>query len=165
MLEMALLTIFPGAMAMAGAMDLLTLTIPNRISLALIIGFFILAPLAGLGLTDIASHVACGLATLVVGFLLFARGLIGGGDAKVLAAAGLWIGFEMMLQYTFLVAIAGGALALSLAFYRSMAMPRWALKQDWAVRLHDRNGGIPYGIALAAGALWIYPSTQWLTGG
>ena len=117
------------------------------------------------GIETNSRGVAVLVVALVVGFLLFARGLIGGGDAKVLAAAGLWIGFEMMLQYTFLVAIAGGALALSLAFYRSMAMPRWALKQDWAVRLHDRNGGIPYGIALAAGALWIYPSTQWLTGG
>ena len=47
MYELAILTVFPAAVAFAGAMDLFTMTIPNRISLALVAGFAVLAPLAG----------------------------------------------------------------------------------------------------------------------
>ena len=31
----------------------------------------------------------------------------------------------------------------------------------WAVRLHQAGGSIPYGVAIAAGALFIYPLTRW----
>jgi prepilin peptidase CpaA len=32
----------------------------------------------------------------------------------------------------------------------------------WVARLHEPNGGVPYGIALAAAALLVYPSTAWM---
>jgi prepilin peptidase CpaA len=28
--------------------------------------------------------------------------------------------------------------------------------------LHEPNGGVPYGIALAAAALIVYPNTMWM---
>jgi prepilin peptidase CpaA len=34
--------------------------------------------------------------------------------------------------------------------------------QDWAERLHQSDAGVPYGIALAAAALLIYPDTAWM---
>ena len=58
MYEFAILTVFPFAVAFAGAMDLFTMTIPNRISLAMIAAFAVLAPLAGLGLGNMAYHAA-----------------------------------------------------------------------------------------------------------
>jgi prepilin peptidase CpaA len=36
--------------------------------------------------------------------------------------------------------------------------------QPWLLRLHAKETGIPYGIALAIGALMIYPETEWIKG-
>ena len=164
MLQYALLLTFPAIMAFAGSIDLLTMTIPNRVSLALVATFPIAAVLIGLDWAAFASHLGAGALMLVVGIAMFARGWLGGGDAKLLAAAALWLGFEHLAGYLLLVAIAGGVLALLILCYRNFVPPAWMLGQPWAMRLHDRKVGIPYGVALAAAALWIYPSTLWFSG-
>lgn len=146
-------------MAFAGSMDLVTMTIPNRVSLALVAAFPVAAACAGLGGAAIASHLAAGALMLAVGVLMFARGWLGGGDAKLLAAAALWLGFEHLPAYLLLVAVMGGALTLLIMLYRGLAPPVWICGHAWALRLHDSKVGIPYGIALAVAALWIYPST------
>jgi prepilin peptidase CpaA len=160
-LENPLLLVFPTAMAFAGAMDLLTMTIPNRVSLAMLAAFAAAAPLTGMPWAQFFGHLLAGFLMLAVGILMFERGWIGGGDAKLLAAAVLWLGFENILQYLFLVAALGGVLAAAILVYRGLAPPLWLAGQHWAMRLHDRKTGIPYGMALAAAALWIYPSTKW----
>ena len=162
-LEFMLFLSFPAAMAFAGAMDLFTMTIPNRISLGLIGAFIVAALLAPLGWGAIAGHLGAGLLMLAIGIAMFSLGWLGGGDAKLLAAAALWFGFEGLLQYLLLVSIAGGALALLILTYRSLAPPLWLCDQPWAMRLHSKAGGIPYGIALAAAGLWLYPTTPWLS--
>lgn len=151
-------------MALAGSLDLLTMTIPNRLSLALIAAFPLALLCAGLGWAAFAAHLACGLLMLAVGIVMFSRGWLGGGDAKLLAATSLWLGFEHLPGYLMLVALCGGMLALGILFYRRLAPPLWLTSQAWALRLHDRTVGIPYGIALAVAALWIYPSTLLFTG-
>jgi prepilin peptidase CpaA len=151
-------------MAFAASIDLLTMTIPNRVSSALVVTFPPSALLIGMDWVAFGSHVGAGALMLVVGIGMFARGWLGGGDAKLLAAAALWLGFDHLAGYLLLVAIAGGALALLILSYRNWAPPAWMLGQPWAMRLHDKKVGIPYGIALAAAALWIYPSTPWFTG-
>lgn len=161
--EFTLFLMFPAAMAFAGAMDLFTMTIPNRISIGLILGFILAALMAPLGWSALASHVGAGALMLVVGIFMFSRGWLGGGDAKLLAAAALWFGFEGLLQYLLLVSVAGGMLVSAILLYRSMTPPLWLCNQEWAMRLHAKAGGVPYGIALAAGGLWLYPSTAWLT--
>lgn len=163
MLEVAVLTVFPAAVVFAGAMDLFTMTIPNRISLAMVVGFLVLAPLAGLGLGDMAYHAGAGLFVLAIGVLLFIPGWIGGGDAKLAAAVALWLGFENLSSYLFCVALAGGGLAMLFMSLRAYPLPAVVSSQPWAVRLHDHRSGIPYGIALAAGALLVYPTTTWFT--
>ena len=47
---------------------------------------------------------------------------------------------------------------------RSVPLPRLLLGEAWALRLHRQDAGIPYGLALAAGALMVYPHTVWFTG-
>src|SRR3981081_4481911 len=98
-LDVARLLLFPGVMAFAAASDLFTMTISNRVSLALAAGFVALALLSGMGFYDILSHVGAGAAVLVVAFACFAMGWVGGGDAKVAAAAALWFRFCDLLQY------------------------------------------------------------------
>ena len=161
MYEFAILTVFPFAVAFAGAMDLFTMTIPNRISLAMVAAFAVLAPLAGLGLGAMAYHAGAGLLVLAIGVLLFIPGWIGGGDAKLAAAVALWLGFENLFSYLFCVALAGGSLAFLFMRVRAHPLPVFVCAQPWAVRLHDRRSGVPYGIALAAGALLVYPTTSW----
>lgn len=163
MFEFALFLIFPAAMAFAGAMDLFTMTIPNRVSLFLIAAFLIAFPVAAFGWTMLASHVGAGALMLVIGILMFAKGWLGGGDAKILAAASLWLGFEKLPDYLLMVSLWGGALAIVLLFYRSITPPIWLVGQEWAMRLHRKSAGIPYGIALAAAGLSIYPRTPWFT--
>lgn len=163
MLEYPLLMIFPVAMAFAGAMDLFTMTIPNRVSIALIAAFAVAAVVVGMPLMTIADHVAAGALFLVVGIVMFSLGWLGGGDAKLLAAAALWLGFANVMPYLLMVAVLGGVLAAALLAFRATLPPAWMIRQEWAMRLHDRQGGIPYGMALAGAALWIYPSTVWFT--
>jgi prepilin peptidase CpaA len=53
-------------------------------------------------------------------------------------------------------------LTLALLEFRKVSLPARLAGQDWVQRLHTPNGGIPYGIALAAAALLVYPSTVWM---
>src|SRR2546423_15682661 len=93
------LLLFPALMAFAASSDLLTMTISNRVSLLLVGGFFVLAVWSGMPLADIGMHVAAALAVLVVTFTFFARGWIGGGDAKLPAPTAPWPRFDPLLNF------------------------------------------------------------------
>jgi prepilin peptidase CpaA len=159
MLEPVLLFAFPAAVAFAGAMDLFSMTIPNRISLALIGAFVCIAPFAGLGVQDMAWHFAAGLLVLVVTAGMFFAGWIGGGDAKLTAAVALWVGFDLLMKYLIWASLLGGVLTLAFLVFRKLPLPAAAVRQAWITRLHKPKGGIPYGIALATAAILIYPET------
>ena len=164
MLDLAVLTVLPGAVAFAAAMDLLTMKIPNRISAVMVLAFFPLALLLGLGAWDILNHVGAGLGVLALGILLFIPGWFGGGDAKLMAAIALWIGPDALVPYFIYAAVTGGFIAMAILSARSVPLPRLLLGEAWALRLHRQDAGIPYGLALAAGALMVYPQTVWFTG-
>ncbi len=161
-LDIARLLLFPALMAFAAASDLFTMTISNRVSLALVAGFLILAVLGGMGLTDILLHVGAGATVLTVSFACFAMGWVGGGDAKVAASAALWFGFGHLLSYLVYASLFGGALTLLLLQFRQWPLPYSFAGQAWLLKLHAKESGIPYGIALAIGALMIYPETEWI---
>ena len=161
-LDIARLLLFPALMAFAAASDLVTMTISNRISLLLGAGFVALALLSGMGLHEILSHAGAGLSVLAVAFVCFAMGWIGGGDAKVAAAAALWFGFGNLLDYLVYVSLFGGALTLLLLQFRQWPLPAVLHGQSWLMRLHSKESGIPYGIDIALGALLIYPETDWV---
>jgi prepilin peptidase CpaA len=160
--DLLLLTIFPGAMAFAAATDLFTMTLPNRIAIFLVAGFFVMAPLVGLGWQDIGLHAAVAAGALLVAFTFFHFGWIGGGDAKLFAATCLWLGPEQILAYSLYAALIGGALTIFLLMLRSIPLPIFLTSQGWLVRLHDREQGVPYGIALAAAGLLVYPDTPFM---
>ena len=163
MLDGALgLLLFPALMAFAASSDLLTMTISNRVSVILIASFFALAFASGMNLHAILWHAGAALAVLVVAFVFFARGWIGGGDAKLAAATALWLGFDHLMAYLLYASIFGGVLTYAIIRFRLMPLPAALAGQDWVKRLHQVNGGVPYGIALAASALLIYPDTAWM---
>ncbi len=159
-MDCTLLLLFPAAMAFAGAMDLFTMTIPNRISLALIAAFIVCGLFAGLTLEQFAMHLLCGVAILAIGLAMFSAGLLGGGDAKLMAASAIWIGADNLMLYFLAISVLGGVLALVLLGYRKMPTESYNLPA-WAERLHVKGSHMPYGVAIAAAALWIYPKTIW----
>jgi prepilin peptidase CpaA len=160
--DAARLLLFPAMMAFAASSDLITMTISNRVSLILIAGFFVLAVMTGMPLTEIGMHVAASVTVLVVSFVFFARGWIAGGDAKLAAATALWLGFDQLLNYVICASLFGGLLTLALLRFRLMPLPTWLAGQEWAKRLHRMDTGVPYGIPLAFAALVIYPDTPWM---
>jgi prepilin peptidase CpaA len=161
-LDVARLLFFPALMAFAAASDLLTMTISNRVSLALAAGYLALAIASGMAPYDIMMHLAAGAAVLVAAFGCFAMGWIGGGDAKVAAGAALWFGFAHLLNYMVYASLFGGVLTLALLQFRQWPLPYALAGQTWLLKLHAKESGIPYGIALAAGALFVYPQTEWI---
>lgn len=161
-LDVARLLLFPALMAFAAASDLFTMTISNRVSLALVAGFLALALATGMAAPDILMHLAAGSIVLVVAFGCFAFGWIGGGDAKVAAGAALWFGFGHLLNYLLYASLFGGALTLLLLQFRQWPLPFALAGQRWLLKLHAKDSGIPYGIALAIGALVVYPETEWI---
>ena len=156
------LTLFPAMMAFAASSDLLTMTIANRVSLILIGGFILLAGLGGMSGPELLWHFGAAAAVLVVAFVCFAFGWVGGGDAKLAATSALWLGFGHLFDYLTLASILGGALTLLIVQFRTLPLPQFLAGWEWVDRLHRPDGGVPYGIALAAAALIIYPQTEWM---
>jgi prepilin peptidase CpaA len=165
LMDLVRLLLFPALMAFAASSDLFTMTISNRLSLALAGGFLLLTLVTGMSLPAIGWHLAAGGSVLLVAFIFFWRGWIGGGDAKLAAATALWFGFEHLLDYMIYAALFGGVLTLLLLQFRRLPLPQALARQPWIARLHDRAGGVPYGIALAAAAMLVYPHTQWMPNG
>ena len=84
-------------------------------------------------------------AILAVGTLMFARNLLGGGDVKLFAATGLWVNFTAALALLVMIFLAGGAVALVYILVRKVrGIPRREASR------------IPYGVAIAAGALYVF---------
>jgi len=162
MLETSLILFFPFFMALAAASDLITMTISNKISVALMAGFMVFAFWMGMDWATIGWHWAMFALTLVIGFGLFAVGVLGGGDAKLIASTSLWLGWDYMLIYVVNFALLGGLLALIILRLRSIPIPERVENVDWISRLHRADTGVPYGIALGAAALITYPKTPWM---
>lgn len=159
MIAYALLLTFPMAMAFAAANDLFTMKIPNKISLALIAAFVLAALYIQMPLETALMHVGVGAAALLVGFAMFSMRLLGGGDAKLMAAGAMWMGPEHAVMFIAYMTIFGGMLSAAILFYRKYIPVTADAVPGWAARLHVQGTGIPYGIAIAASGLMMYPST------
>jgi len=161
-LEIALVTllcVMPALVIAAGLNDLTTMTIPNWMSLALMVGFFPAALMVGLPLSQIALHFGVAVIALFFGAGLFALRLLGGGDAKLLAAICLWMGLSGSLTFLLITTVAGGLFSLMLMMIRAQPGVAAVGGPAWMGRLLQPKGDIPYGIAIAAGALLTFPSS------
>jgi prepilin peptidase CpaA len=149
--------LYPLALFWAAISDLTTMTIPNRLTIGLAVFFVPVALLSHLSLTDWGIHLGLGLAGLVLGMTLFAFHFMGGGDAKLIAAASLWLGFHGFVALLIYTAIFGGVLTLGLISLRRFFSLYGPRLPHWLGQHLEPKGGIPYGIAICAGgiaALW-----------
>jgi prepilin peptidase CpaA len=156
--QFALLLVFPALVVVAALKDATSFTIPNWISLALIAAFVPAALVSGASLASIGLCLAVGVGALVAGMGMFAAGWIGGGDAKLFAASALWLGWPAVFPFMLTTGMAGGALTLGLLSLRSgWFEPVLAGSPAWVRKLGAQGGDIPYGVAIAVGALVAFP--------
>lgn len=137
------------ALLVAAALeDAVRLRISNMVCLGVLAGALIAMAVAGLD-TSLWQNGLVFAALLGGGTLLFAKGMVGGGDVKLLAAVGLWCDLTTAFFMLTSVFISGGVLALLILGARTFA-PAGAAARVAVLKPH---AGIPYGIAIAAGAL------------
>ena len=161
MLQGALLTLFPALVIIAALTDATSFTIPNRISLLILAVYVPVSLLLGRPLADMGMDAAIGFVALLAGMGMFAAGWIGGGDAKLFAACGLWLGLSGAPTFLLVTAISGGGLAVLLLNARStMLKPYLAAAPAWLARLTTQGGDVPYGVAIAIGALTAFPHSS-----
>lgn len=146
-------------MILGGLHDLTTMRIPNWVSIALAVTFLPAAFAFGLPLTNMGLHLGLGVMALLIGAGMFAMNWIGGGDAKLMAAACLWLGLTGSAMFLLWTALAGGAVTLAIVFARRMPVLA-GYGPGWVGRLMQPQGDIPYGVAIAIGALIAFPSSE-----
>lgn len=161
MLAASIFVIFPFCMLFAAVSDMISMTIANRVSVILIAAFAIIAPLTGMDWATYGWHFAAGGTVLAVTFTVFAIGGMGGGDAKLLTATAVWMGFSItLLQYLVLGAMLGGALTLLILLFRNSPMAAFSSSNVFLRHFADEKAGIPYGVALGVAGLMTYPETE-----
>ena len=159
-LQAALLTLFPALVIIAALTDATSFTIPNRISLLLLAVYVPASLLLGRPLAEMGVEVCVGVVALACGMAMFAAGWIGGGDAKLFAACALWLGLRGAPSFLLTTALAGGGLAVLLLNARSSGLRTYfAAGPAWLTRLATPGGDVPYGVAIAAGALAAFPQS------
>jgi len=153
-----LLLVFPALAILAALKDVTSYTIPNWISLALLAAFAPAALASGAGWAVIGLCLAIGAGMLLAGMGMFAAGWVGGGDAKLLAVCALWLGWPAVLPFLLVTGLAGGVLTMAILSLRSgWFAPVVAGGPAWVRKLGAEGGDIPYGVAIAIGALATFP--------
>jgi prepilin peptidase CpaA len=149
---------FAGLMAMAAFEDFRRLIIPNAVPAGLCALWplhLVTAP--GLGLAAGAAAAGCAVAVFLAGAVLFSRGLLGGGDVKLLAAATLWAGPAGTPILLVLTGLLGGLLCLfalsPLGQIAIIASGQAVLDRTGGAAADKRPAIVPYGVAIAAAAL------------
>lgn len=160
MLEALIFVVFPFCMVFAAVSDMLSMTIANRVPVLLLAVFAVVAPLTGMDWATYGWHFAAGGVVLAVTFTLFAMGGMGGGDAKLLAATAVWMGFSIhLIEYLVTSAFLGGVLTLAILNYRGSVLSTFTSRNMFLRNFADSEGGVPYGIALGIGGLLTFPQS------
>lgn len=160
----ALLTIvivmFPILVVFGAAYDFLTMTIPNRLTFGLAVAGAVALALTAPGWAEAGWHVAAAALVFACGFGLFAMGWMGGGDVKFASAIALWLGWDQTLDFALGFSIYGGLLTLAVLAADRVLTPLPNLRVGFLADF-PQHRHVPYGIALTAAALHLFPSTSW----
>lgn len=143
-----LVFILLGLLTLAAIEDAIRCRISNFLSGAVLVSAVVAIALAGPSLA-LWENLLIFAAVLIVGTMLFSAGKLGGGDIKLLAATALWFDLSGALRLVAAVTIAGGLLAIIILVIRNVV---WRRVPQPEGANPPTKGGIPYGIAIAAGA-------------
>ena len=125
--------------------------IGNLTSGAIAIGAFVAIALDG-PIVGLWQNLLLFVGVLAIGTVFFSRSWMGGGDVKLLAAGGLWCDFSTGWKMLVAVALAGGLETILILLSRGFP---WSDRTLERVEFLRRRGGIPYGIAIAAGLILV----------
>lgn len=146
---------FVGCVMTAAISDARTLRIPNVLCGAIAVLFAAHAAIDLAG-AEIAGALCLAGVTLVAGFIAFARGKIGGGDVKLLTVCMAWAGPAHAAEFLIVTGLAGGVIALALLSPR-LVRTTIGLQRHWpqaaTANVTAARAPMPYGVAIAAGAL------------
>ena len=159
------LTLFPAMMAFAASSDLLTMTIANRVSLDSDRRLRCCLPLlSGMSGAEMLSHARRGRGGAGGRVCLLCLRLDRRRRRQARRRDGAVARISAILfDYLVYASLLGGALTLLIVQFRThAAAAHCCVGREWAERLHRQGGGVPYGIALAAAALLVYPQTEWM---
>ncbi len=152
MQEIAIFGIFCAFLITAALSDFAKLTVPNVLTAPFAaIGFGIIA----LGTPD-TTLIALGAALVVflLGWALFAFGVMGGGDGKLMAATAIWLDPYALLDFVVLISLFGGVLAAVILLLHRAERYQAFLGPTWLERLSAPRPPVPYALAIApAGAV------------
>ncbi len=109
----------------AAASDITRYRIPNIIVYAIVAAFAVGA-IFNFAWPAIVWPVLAGVAMFLLGAGLFALGLFGGGDVKLIAAMALWTGFADLPRFLLIMGAAGGLIGLILLLKRRRQQPAMA---------------------------------------
>jgi prepilin peptidase CpaA len=151
MILIVLSGLFLALCVFAAMHDVNRLTIPNWLNLTLAGLFVPAAAVSGLPLEILGGHLLAGGLAFVVAFALFSFRVFGGGDAKMIPAAVLWMGPAAAFPFVYWMAIVGGACALILLIGKR-SVPA-ALVPGFMRAPFEPKAGVPYGVAIAGGAI------------
>lgn len=161
MISFALAAACIGLCFFASLKDIQSLTIPNWVNGSIALTGLLALPFAGIGLEAAAWHVGAAAITLIICMALFFAGVFGGGDAKMIPAAVLWVGPAGLLPFLMATVLAGGVLALVLLQLRPIALANFPPAEKIASL--QTGAGAPYGVAITAGLIWAIPATPTLS--
>jgi prepilin peptidase CpaA len=167
MLQMLSLSLLPSLMIIAALTDVASFKIPNWLTGLTAALFFPMALLTHMPLVEFGWHLLAGVVLFFLGYILFALRLFGGGDAKMMAAAGLWFGTGQTLQFLIMTSLAGGILAAAIAGWSGF-MFFWEFHGPKAEGFVSDNikkirPKLPYGFAICVGAILAFPQSWWMT--
>lgn len=144
----------------AALIDIETLTIPNWLNGWLAFLFVPAVIVAAPGWEVAGWHLLVGAIAFVVSVGLFFVGVYGGGDAKLIPAVLLWLGPAGVAPFLIATAIAGGILTILIVIMRGL-VPKGVTPGFGVATFEDRKG-IPYGVAITAGAFFAAPTSPFL---
>jgi prepilin peptidase CpaA len=161
-------TIVVISLLIAAGTDIATRTIPNSISVVVaIVGLIVRI---STGPSALVASAAASVGLFLFLLLLYTRGLLGGGDVKLIPATALSLSLPSINRFVFITVMAGGVLAML------HLVGRWALRgrpasappprgasllrrifcaERWRIA---RHGSLPYGVAIACGGIWVIVS-------
>lgn len=143
--------LFLGFCALAALFDLAELRIPNPLTASMALAGPVAMGLLGPGFGAVPAALATAAVVLAAGWAMFELGWLGGGDAKLAAAAALWLGPQATLVFVLATALFGAVLAMALLVLTRWHAARTLIAGRWRARLEAEAVSIPYAVAMAPG--------------
>lgn len=152
---------------LSGWSDFRGMIIPNAYPLGIILAFVFAYTATALThnpepFQKLSSHLTAGFAAFAITFMMTVTKTMGGGDSKLITAYALWMGVLNIAWYLLVVTLLGAVLAVAALLIRQTKPFKNAKPGSWIARVQNGEAVVAYGIPIAAGALYIFVTENYL---